>query len=139
MFERRFEVARTILLEKSLDVNAPNNDGETPLLRAVRLDNVELVKLLLARSADPNRSDLFGDTAVVLAYGKGNIEIEKLLPRVSFKGQANVNARGLISGSESGLKFGTALEAAQSANHDQVVTLLKSRKQDWRVFRDPPF
>jgi ankyrin repeat protein len=51
LFERRLEVARTILLEKSLDVNAQNNDGETALLRAVRLDNVELVKLLLARSA----------------------------------------------------------------------------------------
>lgn len=205
LFERRLEVARTILLKKSVDVNTPNNDGETALMRAVRLDNVELVKLLLARSADPNRSDLFGDTAVVLAYASGNAEIEQLLPRISFKGKpqsvlnaflraavgkkdeatveellvsgadpnheygigyahkaikqtvlilaatlgevaivekllkrgADANARGFISGSESGLKFGAALEAAESARHDQVVTLLKGWKQDQQDFQDP--
>lgn len=196
--ERRLEVARRILLAKSVDVNAANSDGETPLMRAVRLENVEMIKALLAQRADANRSDVFGDTAVTLAYKNGNAEIEKLLPVSSFKGQpsnvlnaflraaigkkdevkvkellatgadpnheyaidyahnsikrtvlilaamtghagivqhlldkgANVTAKGLIFGSESGLKFGTALEAAESSNHAEVAELLRKVRPD---------
>lgn len=190
---RRLEVARRILLYKSVDVNAQNSDGETALMRAVRLENIETIQSLLAHGADANRSDVFGDTAVILAYDKGNTEMEKLLPVASLKGRplnvlnaflraaigkkdearvkellaagadpnheyaidymhksikrtvlilaasmghpgivqtllnkgANVNARGLIFGSESGLKLGTALDAAESSNHAEIVELLR--------------
>src|SRR5688572_21348032 len=69
---RRLDVARTLLLTKSLDVNAQNGDGETALMRAVRLQNIELVKALLTRGAEANRKDVFGDTAATLAYASGN-------------------------------------------------------------------
>ena len=191
--DRRLEAARRIILAKSVDVNAQNSDGESPLMRAVRLQNVEIIKTLLAKGADPNRSDLFGDTAVTLAYEKGNSEIQTLLPAASLKGQpvnmlnaflraaignkdeakvkellaegadpnheyaigyahksikrpvlilaanvghvgivqallnkgANVNAKGLIYGSESGLKYGTAVDAAEFSNHAEVAELLR--------------
>jgi Ankyrin repeat len=42
---------------------------------------------------------------------------------------ANVNAQGLIFGSEHGLKYGTALEAAERSNHVEVVTLLRKVRQ----------
>ncbi len=190
---RRLEVARRLLLADAVDLNAQNGDGETALMRAVRLESVEMIKSLLAKGADGTRSDVFGDTAVILAYEKGNNEIEKLLPAPLLKRQplnvlnaflraaigkkdeakvkellaeganpndeyaigyahktirrtvlilaasvghpgivqlllskgANVNAKGLIYGSESGLKFGTALEAAESANHAEVAALLR--------------
>jgi ankyrin repeat protein len=196
---RRAEITRRLLLAKSIDVNVQNNDGETALLRAVRLANPALVKSLLARSADANRSDVFGDTAVTLAYGTANAEIEQLLPPPqTFKGQsvnvlnaflraaigrkdeakvkellaagadpnheygisythksikarvlvdaasigqagivqllldkgADVNAKGLISGSEHGLEYGTALEAAERSKKPEVVALLQKAKQD---------
>ncbi len=85
--QRRLEVARLLLLAKSIDVNAQNSDGETALLRAVRLSNSDMIRLLLAQKADVNRSDVFGDTPVTLAYASGNAEIEKLLPVKTFKGQ----------------------------------------------------
>ena len=85
--ERRLEVARRILLAKNIDVNAANKDGETPLMRAVRLETVEMIKALLAYGADANRSDVFGDTATILAYKSGNADIEKLLPVSSLKRQ----------------------------------------------------
>ncbi len=193
LLERRLGVAQRLLLAKAFDVNAQNGDGETALMRAVRLENLEIIKSLLAKGADGNRSDLFGDTAVILAYEKGNIEIERLLPTPSLKRQplnvlnaflraaigkkdeakvkellaeganpndeyaigyahktikrtvlilaasvghpgivqillskgANVNAKGLIYGSESGLKFGTALEAAESSKHAEVAAMLR--------------
>jgi len=195
---RRLEIARRLLLAKSLDVNAQNSDGETALIRAVRLENVEMIKSLLAHGADANRSDVFGDTAVTLAYATGNVEIEKLLPAPAFKGQpvnvlnaflraaigrkdeakvrevlaagadpnheyaigythktikgrvlvlaaslghpgivqllldkgADVNAEGLISGSEHGLNYGTALQAAEQANKPEVVVVLRKARPD---------
>jgi ankyrin repeat protein len=196
---RRAEITRRLLLAKSVDVNAQNNDGETPLMRAVRLANTELVKLLLAHGADPNRSDVFGDNAVTLAYGSGNTQIEQLVPLPqTFKDQpanilnallraavgrkdesrvkellaagadpnheyaisythkniksrvlvtaasmgevgivqllldngADVNAKGLISGSEHGLEYGTALEAAERSKKPEVVAVLQKAKHD---------
>lgn len=196
---RRAEITRRLLLAKSLDVNAQNTDGETALLRAVRLANAELVKALLARGGNPNRSDVFGDTAVTLAYSGDNTEIAQLLPLPrAFKGQpinvlnaflraavgkqdeakvkellaagadpnheyaidythkditnrvlvvaasmghtgivqllldggADVNAKGLISGSEHGLEYGTALEAAERSKKPEVVALLRKAQQE---------
>ena len=198
--KRRLEVARRILLAKNVDVNAANQDGETPLMRAVRLANIDMIKALLAAKADTNRSDVFGDTAITLAYASENAEVATLLPATSLKLKrqppnvlnaflraaigkkdeprvkevlaagadpnheyaisydhksikrtvlilaaqmghpgivqllldkgANVNAEGLIFGSESGLKYGTALEAAESSKHAEVVALLRKVKQD---------
>ena len=196
--ERRLEVARRILLAKNVDVNAANEDGETPLMRAVRLANIDMIKALLAKRADANRSDVFGDTAVTLAYKSDNAELETLLPATSLKRKpanvlnaflraaiekkdearvkevlaagadpnheyaisydhksikrtvlilaagvghpgivqllldkgANVNAEGLIFGSESGLKYGNALEAAERSNNVEVAALLKKARQD---------
>ena len=195
---RRLEIARRLLLAKSLDVNAQNSDGETALIRAVRLANVETIKSLLARGADANRTDVFGDTPATLAYASAKPEIETLLPAPLFKGQpvnvlnaflraaigrkdeatvrallaagadanheyaigythksiksrvlvlaaslghpgivqlllnkgADVNAKGLISGSEHGLEYGTALEAAEQAKKPEVVALLQRAKQE---------
>lgn len=194
---RRLEIAQQLLLAKSLDVNAQNSDGETALIRAVRLENVELIKSLLARGADANRTDVFGDTAATLAYASAKAESETLLPAPTFKSLsvnvlnaflraavgrkdeatvkallaagadpnheyaidythktiksrvlvlaaglghpgivqlllnkgADVNAKGLISGSEHGLEFGTALEAAEQAKKPEVVALLQRAKQ----------
>jgi ankyrin repeat protein len=196
--KRRLEVARRLLLAKSTEVNAQNSDGETALMRAVRLGNSEMIQLLLAQKADANRSDVFGDTAVTLAYAGGNAEIEKLLPAKTYKGQpravlnaflraavrrsdeakvrellakgadpnheyaigythktikrtvlvdaasmgqagivqllldkgADPNAKGLISGSEHGLTYGTALEAAELSKKPEVVALLRKAQHD---------
>ena len=195
---RRLEVARRLLLAKSIDVNAQNTDGETALMRAVRLYNVDMVQSLLGRGADANRSDLFGDTAVTLAYANGNEQLQRLLPARAFKGQprdtlnaflraavgradeakvrellddgadpnhdypiaythktvkrrllvdaasighagivqlllakgADPNVKGFIAGSEHGLKFGTALEAAEFSKKPDVIALLRKAQQD---------
>ena len=69
----------TLLRAKNINVNAQNKKGETALMRAVRLGNVESVRLLLGAGANPGGADKIGDTAYVLAYENGNTEIEKLL------------------------------------------------------------
>ncbi|MDQ5845090.1 MAG: ankyrin repeat domain-containing protein, partial [Acidobacteriota bacterium] len=72
-------LVRTLLRGKNVNVNLVNKNGETALMRAVRLGNVESVRLLLGAGANPNPADKIGDTAYILAYEKGNTEIEKLL------------------------------------------------------------
>jgi hypothetical protein len=196
--QRRREVARTLLLAKALDINAQNSDGETALMRAVRIEHLETIKGLLARGANTNLNDVFGDTAATLAYASGKTELERLLPVPQFKRQpplvlnaflraaitrkdettvkellnagadpnheyaigythktikgrvlvlaastghagivqllldkgADVNAQGLISGSEHGLKYGTALEAAELSKKPEVVALLRKASHD---------
>jgi len=84
----------TLLRGKNINVNAQNKKGETALMRAVRLGNVESVKLLLAAGANPNTADKVGDTAYTLAYENDNREIAKLLTAAAAqpKTQAVLNA-----------------------------------------------
>lgn len=91
------------------------------------------VRELLNAGADPNYEYAIGyahksikTTVLVLAAGLGQPSIVQLL---LDKG-ADVNAQGLISGSEHGLKYGTALEAAESSNKPDVVALLRKARHD---------
>jgi len=76
-------VVRALLRAKNVDVNAQNKNGETALMRAVRLGDAESVRLLLAARADVNAVDVIGDTAFTLAYAKGDTEVENLLARAA--------------------------------------------------------
>jgi hypothetical protein len=91
------------------------------------------VKDLLDAGADPNHEYAMGymhktikGRVLVLAASLGHAGIVQLL---LDKG-ADVNAQGLISGSEHGLKYGTALEAAESAKNTEVVALLRKARRD---------
>jgi hypothetical protein len=91
------------------------------------------VKLLVAAGADPNHEYAIGYThktikgrVLVLAASTGHAGIVQLLLN---KG-ADVNAQGLISGSEHGLKYGTALEAAELSKKPEVVALLRKASHD---------
>ena len=91
------------------------------------------VRELLAAGADPNHEYAIGYehksikcTVLILAASMGHPGIVQLL---LDKG-ANVNAKGLIAGSEHGLEMGTALEAAEASKHAEVAALLKKARQD---------
>jgi ankyrin repeat protein/Tfp pilus assembly protein PilF len=100
----RLEAARRLLLAKNLDVNIQNDDGESALMRAIRLVDTEMVKLLLTRAADVNASDIFDQTPFVLAFEKGSEEIEKLLqaaaPQRQTPGTINAFLKAAIAKGE---------------------------------------
>jgi uncharacterized protein len=50
----------TALLAKKANVNLPNSGGVTPLIRAVQIHNVEIVRALLDAGADPDKADFGG-------------------------------------------------------------------------------
>ena len=76
-----------LLLKAGADPNQINDDGQTPLYRAIeytrsaikKLDRIEIVKLLLFYGANPNIASEYGTTPLIRAAEVGVIEIVKLL------------------------------------------------------------
>src|SRR3546814_14965235 len=55
--QARFEEGARSLLTYNAQVDKANGSGETPLIRAVQLRDVGLVRLLVAQGANPDRRD----------------------------------------------------------------------------------
>jgi len=68
----------TILLDAGADINALNDNGQTPLHIAVFWNNVDAVKLLLDRGADQTIKNKSGRTAAELAIHYDHVEVMKL-------------------------------------------------------------
>jgi ankyrin repeat protein len=67
-YQRRLAVVRS-LIRAGADVNAPDANGESPLIRAVLLGDNELVGLLLENKASPNAKSSEGFTPLHVAIG----------------------------------------------------------------------
>jgi hypothetical protein len=63
----------SLLISRGAHVNARDNQGGTPLLRAVTWDNPGAVRLLLGKKADPNWADDKGALPLVEAVKKGSV------------------------------------------------------------------
>jgi ankyrin repeat protein len=62
--EQNFPEAIDVLTRYKANYNQGNARGETPLIRAVQLRNIDLVRTLLAAGADPDKADnMSGSTA----------------------------------------------------------------------------
>ena len=75
---------RELLGRETVDVNAPDNDGSTPLIYASRSGQFEVVQTLLnASSINTNAVDKNGSTPLMLASARGHSDVVKLLLRCS--------------------------------------------------------
>jgi ankyrin repeat protein len=86
------------------------------------------VKELLAAGADANYEYSIGydhkdikSTVLILAAKSGDAAVVQML----LTAGANPSLKGLLYGSESGLKFGTALEAAEDSKNAEIISLLR--------------
>ena len=89
-------------------------------------DSVKVGELLKA-GADPNYEYSIGhdhkdikSTVLILAARVGDVEVVRIL----LDAGANPSVKGLVQGSERGLKFGTALDAART---EEVSRLLRTK------------
>jgi ankyrin repeat protein len=134
-----------LLLESGADINARNNDGETPLMVASLLGHVDIVKLLLAKGADVDAMHKRGMTALMRASFEGHVEVVRVL----VDHGADVNVEGMIPALSLACEMGrtkvvklllekgadvnakdhwgnTALVLASKKGHGQIVELLKA-------------
>ena len=101
------------LLAAGADPNVALPSGETPLMQAARLGNVETVRALLASGADPNAKEKNGEqTALMWAIAERHSKVTEELVR----NKVDVNAR-----SKNGA---TALMFAARGDADSTRTLL---------------
>ena len=134
------------LLQKHVDVNAPDVDGTTALHWAARLDAAAAADLLIRAGARPNAANRYGVTALSLAAANGSGEmIERLLkagadPKTvsadgetvlmtaarsgTVEGVRSLLARGAVVGARENRRGTTALMWAAEENHAAIVTLL---------------
>ncbi len=99
-----------LLIEKGLDVNAPDKYGETPLYCAVA--HKEIVELLIEKGANINGSHKDGETLLHRAAGQGSKDVVELLIEKGL----DVNARD---------KDGkTPLDIAVEQNKKEIVEFL---------------
>jgi ankyrin repeat protein len=134
-------VAVRSLVKQKADVNAPQPDGTTALMWAVRENDIESVDLLLAAGADVKAANHDGATAFYQASVNGNPAIiERLL-----KAGADVNG-AILSTGETAL-----MEAARNARveaekkplaHGAQVNAKESLRETtalmWAVTQDHP-
>ena len=100
------------MLSYGADVNAKNNNGNTPLHLASRKGHTEIVKLLLEHGADANVKNNDGETAFDWASYEGHTEIVKL----SLEYGADVNVKDNDGN--------TPLRWASSNGQTEIVKLL---------------
>ena len=107
----------------------PTRAVRNAFLRAAiqKKDGVQVRESLRA-GADPNYEYAIGydhsdikSTVLILAVQMGDAAIVQQL----LSAGANVNAIGLLEGSEHGLTFGTALDAAERSRNMTIINLLK--------------
>lgn len=83
-------------IEKGADVNGPENENAPttyPLIKAVKLNHLDIVKLLLERGANPNIArPIDHQTPLMLAIKQDNPEMTKLL--LDYK--CDVNGESLM-------------------------------------------
>ncbi len=73
------EVAE-ILLNSGAHIDQIDNEGRTPLMKAVRAGHICTVRYLISKGADVNRSTNSNDSTVLsLACAGGHLEIASLL------------------------------------------------------------
>lgn len=132
------------LLDEGVNVNARQQDGETPLMFAAVEDKTDVVELLLDRGADIDAVSIENETALVRAVGMSRYEtvalllkrganIEKSNPLMTAAGGGDVKMIGQLLDQEAKVNAAdsegyTALAAAVSrrVSHDVVRVLLKA-------------
>lgn len=77
--EGKTEVCKYLLEELDLDVDARDDDGETPLIHAARQGHTVTAKYLIEHEANPAMASDLGATALHHSAGIGDIELLRFL------------------------------------------------------------
>ena len=68
-----------LLLDKNPDLDILNDYGETALMIAVKMNNIQIVRLFIKKGCNINIKNYYGDTALMIAITNSYASIVKLL------------------------------------------------------------
>ena len=100
-------------LQNGESIDGQDSKGMTPLIWAVDMGRVRVVKYLVDAKANPNLVDHYGQTALILAAARNDVASLQLL----IAAKANLNIK-MITGV-------TALTVALENKHAEAAALLK--------------
>ncbi len=102
------------LIAAGANVNAPDKDGNTPLIEAARRGHLSVVECLIEAESDTKGTDRDGKTALIEAAANGNLKVVyRLLEAGADKDARDANNR-------------TACMLAKQYDHNEVVIALTS-------------
>jgi uncharacterized protein len=150
------EALRSLLKQKTTNVNATQPDGTTALHWAAHWNDLEAVNLLLTAGADPKIANRYGATPLSEAASLGNAKMIEVLLKAGADAKALTTADGetvLMTAARAGnveavkilLEHGadvnarenykgqTALMWAAAERHPDVVKVLMEHGADWKV------
>jgi hypothetical protein len=127
------QMARDLLSHSDTDPNIPDNTGNTPLLIAIQLCNLEMVDVLLTHNkTDPNKANIYGVTPLLKAvsiYCSNDHDTQNMWPiiiKLVEHGCVDVNAKYMGNH--------TALSIALSSKKLELAKMLIHRKD---IILDP--
>jgi ankyrin repeat protein len=83
---------------RTYDVNAKDTHGNSPLLLACRLGNLEIPEILVCSGADVSAANERGDTPLLASVGVGKLELaEMLVSKGTNMEAARMDGTGLVS------------------------------------------
>lgn len=109
------------ILDAGIDVDAANQDNQSPLMVAAYLGNIDVLKLLLKSGASINLTDETGRSPLIYAISGGKI---KSVSELLYQG-ANVN--------QTDAKGNSPLHYAAKLNNHSIVSLLLSNGADSEI------
>jgi ankyrin repeat protein len=153
--EHRDQQAVQSLLQKGVDVNAPQSDGATALHWAAYLEDPKTADLLIRAGAKVDTANKYGITPLLLACGNGNAAVIERLLRAGADPNRTVRAKetplmiavrtGSVEAVKALLRAGADLNAkedwngqsalmwAAAAGHGSVVQALIEGGADFRA------
>ena len=150
------EALRSLLKQKTTNVNATQPDGTTALQWAAHWNDLEAVNLLLTAGADPKVANRYGATPLSEAASVGNAKMIEALLKAGADAKTLTTADGetvLMTAARAGnvdavkilLEHGadvnarenykgqTALMWAAAERHPDIVKVLLEHGADWKV------
>ena len=150
------EALRSLLKQKTTNVNATQPDGTTALQWAAHWNDLEAVNLLLTSGADPKVANRYGATPLSEAASVGNAKMIEALIKAGADAKTLTTADGetvLMTAARAGnvdavkilLEHGadvnarenykgqTALMWAAAERHPDIVKVLLEHGADWKV------
>lgn len=136
------------LLQKGMDVNTTDRDGNSLLMIAVRTDNQPLVDFLLQHRASLWRRNRYGDDVLMQATNDGKLDVVKKLVAAGaevqhtgwtalhyavIQGYPDLVAYLLEKGADvtaKGPNGQTALMMAENRHKDDIIQMLKTRQAE---------